>query len=185
MTFASHAATSARTRNWLAMTLLEIMFAVSIGGIVLAAIATLLVHTSRSFAAIGNYNDLDNASRNALDLMSRDIREARALTAFTTNQITLQDNDSNTLVFAYSPIAHNFTRRIGTKAPTVLLEQCDYLNFSIYQRNPSNDWTWYPVSSNLISTAKMIDVSWKCSREILGKKINTESVQTAKFVIRN
>jgi hypothetical protein len=31
----------------------------------------------------------------------------------------------------------------------------------------------------------MIDVSWKCSREILGAKINTESVQTAKIVIRN
>jgi len=28
-------------------------------------------------------------------------------------------------------------------------------------------------------------VSWKCSRTILGAKINTESVQTAKIVLRN
>ena len=34
-------------------------------------------------------------------------------------------------------------------------------------------------------TAKLIDVSWKCSRKIMGEKLNTESVQTAKIVIRN
>ena len=185
MTFASQPAASERTRHRLAMTLLEMMMAVSIGGLVLAAIGSLLLHTTRSFVAIGNYNDLDSASRNALDLLSRDVRQSRALTSFSTNQITLQANDSNTLVYAYSPTTHKLTRRIGTKDATVLLEQCDYLNFFIYQRNPSNGWTWYPVTSNLISTAKLIDVSWKCSRQILGKKVNTESVQTAKFVIRN
>jgi hypothetical protein len=30
-----------------------------------------------------------------------------------------------------------------------------------------------------------VDVSWKCSRQILGEKVNTESVQTAKIVMRN
>ena len=167
------------------MTLLEILMAVSIGGLVLAAISFLFLNTLRSFAAIGNYADLDNASRNALDVLSRDVRQAHVLTGFTTNQITLVANDSNTLVYAYSPSTHKFTRRIGTQSPTVLLKQCDYLNFSIYQRNPSNGWTWYPVSSNLLTTTKLIDVSWKCSRQILGSKVNTENVQTAKFVIRN
>jgi hypothetical protein len=30
----------------------------------------------------------------------------------------------------------------------------------------------------------LIEVSWICSRQIFGKKVNTESVQTAKIVIR-
>jgi hypothetical protein len=33
--------------------------------------------------------------------------------------------------------------------------------------------------------AKLVDVSWLCSRKILGRKVNTESVQTAKIVMRN
>lgn len=185
MKIETHPVTIARTRHQLAMTLVEILVAVAIGGIVLAATGSMFHFTLRSFAAIGNYNDLDNASRNALDVLSRDIRQAHALTSFTTNQIRLMANDSNTLTYTYSPGTGMFTRQHGSASPTVLLEQCDYLNFAIYQRNPSNGWTWYPVRSNLISTAKLIDVSWKCSRQIFGEKVNTESVQTAKFVIRN
>ena len=145
MTFASQPA-FARTRNQLAMTLLEMLMAVSIGGLVLAAISFLFLNTLRSFAAIGNYTDLDNASRNALDVLSRDVRQAQVMTSFTTNQITLLSNDSNTLIYAFSPITHRFTRQYRGST-TVLLEQCEYLRFAIYQRNPSNGWTWYPVKS--------------------------------------
>jgi hypothetical protein len=166
------------------MTLVELLVSFAIGVLALAMLGFISINTMRSFAAIGNYADLDNDSRNALDLLSRDIREAHALTRFTPSEITLMANDSNILVYAHDPDTLQFTRRHGDET-TVLLEQCDYLNFAIYQRNPSNGWTWYPVRSNLISTTKLIDVSWKCSRDILGRKANTESVQTAKFVIRN
>ena len=32
---------------------------------------------------------------------------------------------------------------------------------------------------------KLVDLNWRCSRQILQQKVNTESVQTAKIVIRN
>jgi hypothetical protein len=35
------------------------------------------------------------------------------------------------------------------------------------------------------SAAKLIQVSWICSRDILEARFNTESVQSAKIVIRN
>ena len=104
MTFATQPAACARPRNRVAMTLLELLVAVSIGGLVLAVIGFMYLNTLRSFAAIGNYAELDNASRNALDVLSRDVRQSRSLTAFTTNQITLVANDSNSLTFAYSPV---------------------------------------------------------------------------------
>jgi Tfp pilus assembly protein PilW len=184
MTLVFHPVLRTRNRHQPAMTLLELLVAISIGMLALAVLAFTSVNTMRSFAAIGNYAELDNASRNALDVLSRDIREAHALTGFTPSRITLIANDSNTLVYAHDPDTLQFTRQHGDST-TVLLEQCDYLDFSIYQRNPSNGWAWYPVRSNLISTAKLIDVSWKCSRQILGRKANTENVQTAKYVIRN
>ncbi len=168
-----------------AMTLLEVLIAAMIATIVFAAIGTLAVFTTRSFVALGNYGDLDRASRNALDLLSRDVRQSRALTAYTPTRISLLDNDNvSTLIYNYNSSTGNFTRQSGSDTK-VLLTQCDYLNFNIYQRNPSNNWSWYPVASNQISTAKLIDVSWRCSRQILGQKVNTESVQTAKIVIRN
>ena len=40
-------------------------------------------------------------------------------------------------------------------------------------------------ASNNPAICKLVSVSWRCSRTILGQKVNTESVQTAKIVIRN
>ena len=166
------------------MTLLEMMITVGVGMIALAAVGSMMLYTARSFVASGNYADLDRASFIALDTLSRDLRQSRALTAFTTNKLTLTDNDSGTLIYEYDPATGQFTRQKNGQT-TVLLEQCDFLNFAIYQRNPTKGWNWYPVTTNLVSTTKLIDVSWKCSRKILGAKVNTESVQTAKVVIRN
>ena len=36
-----------------------------------------------------------------------------------------------------------------------------------------------------LSTCKLINMTRKCSRTILGSKLNTESVQTAQVVLRN
>lgn len=168
-----------------ALSLLETMVVMGIVSLMLTAVASFIVYTARSFVAVGNYADLDQASRYTLDVMTRDIRESRALTAFTTNTLTLTAEDNETLVYHFSPSASTLTRRKGTEAPTVMLEQCDYLRFSIYQRSPSNNFSFYPVTDNRWDLAKLVDVSWKCSRQILGEKVNTESVQTAKIVMRN
>ena len=67
------------------MTLVELMVATGVGSIVLAAVMALSLFSARSFAALGNYVDLDIKSRTALDQMSSDIRQADKLTAATTN----------------------------------------------------------------------------------------------------
>jgi Tfp pilus assembly protein PilW len=178
--------TSNARRQRAGMSLLEVMIASSLGMIALAAVGSLSLFTARSFVASGNYADLDRASFVALDTLSRDVRQSRALTEFTTNKLTLKDNDNLALIYEYKPSTGQFTRqKNGTT--TVLLNQCDVLKFAVYQRTPTNGWNWYPLtsSSNVTATAKLIDVSWKCSRKILGAKVNTESVQTAKVVIRN
>jgi hypothetical protein len=36
-----------------------------------------------------------------------------------------------------------------------------------------------------LSVCKLINMTWKCSRTVLGSKLNTESVQTAQVVLRN
>jgi len=167
-----------------AMTLVELMVAVTIGAIILAAVGKLSLFTARSFVALGNYSDLDQASRNALDIMSREIRQTRALTTYATNQLIFQDYDGAQLTYVWDPNPNVLTlSRIKGAQTKVLLRQCDFLSFGIYQRNPSNNFNFYPVASP--AAAKLINVSWRCSRQIFQKKVNTESVQTAKIVIRN
>ena len=56
------------------------MVALALSSMLLARAGSLWLFGSRSFAAMGNYADLDARSRNALDLMSRDIRQATQVT---------------------------------------------------------------------------------------------------------
>jgi len=166
------------------LTLMEMVVAVGIGSVVLAAVGSLSVFTAKSFVAMGNYSDLDRASTFALDTLTHEIRQTRSLSAFATNRLVFVDQDNNPLTYAYDSGARQLTRTKGTSTK-VLLKQCDYLVFGISQRNPSNNFTFYPVSSTNYATTKLVDVSWRCSRQIFGQKVNTESVQTAKIVIRN
>lgn len=178
--FNSSAARLKRSRQGLS--LVEFMVAMAIASIIFLAVSSLSLFSARSFVAMGNYADLDRASQNALDLMSREIRQTKALTAFQSNSLTFLDSDDKPLTYIYSPATGSLTRQ-KSGVSTVLLQQCDFLKFSMSQRNPSNGFAFYPTTD--VSVAKLIDVSWRCSRKILGAKVNTESVQTAKIVIRN
>jgi type II secretory pathway pseudopilin PulG len=163
-------------------TLVEMMVAMGLGVFVLAVVATLTVYTARSFVAMGNYNDLDRASTYALDSMNREVRQAAELVNYSTNRIELRLLDGTPLIYNYDSQAGTLTQTKGGNRE-VLLQQCDFLRFNVYQRNPSNDFSFYPTA--VPDQVKLLDVSWRCSRQILGQKVNTESVQTSKIVIRN
>lgn len=165
-----------------AFTLVEVLVAMGLGVFVLAVVATLTMFTARSFVAMGNYNDLDRASTHALDTMSREVRQAAQLVSYSSNQVSFALLDGTDLTYQYDPQAATLTQIKGGQRE-VLLEQCDFLRFNVYQRNPSNDFSFYPTS--VPGQVKLLDVSWRCSRQIFGAKLNTESVQTSKIVIRN
>jgi hypothetical protein len=154
------------------MTLVEIMVALAVASILLLAVATLGLYGGRSFAGLANYTDLDARSRHALD----------RLTASTSTSLTFEDADGSSLQYVYSPDDRTLSRVKGG-VTEVLLTECDNLSFAIFQRNPINGtYNQYPTASP--ATTKLINVTWTCSRKILGNTMNTENVQTAKVVIR-
>lgn len=173
------------------MSLVEMMVAVGVGSIALLAVMQLSMFTSRSFAALGNYADLDRASRNALDNMSRDIRQARVLDGYSTNSVKFMNMDTNSwFKYEWNPSTKEVTRSTGVGVSTtpqtseVILKGCDYFRFRVWLRNPTEGF-WFPYSATAQpALTKLVDVSWKCSRRVISQ-FNTESVQTAKIVLRN
>jgi len=164
-------------------TLMEVMVASALGVLALALVGSLSWFTSRSFAAVANYVDLDQASQFALDKMSREIRQAQQLTDFTATSLTFADVDHNPLSFIYDPETRTLVRVSGGQTNT-LLQGCDFLQFSKYQHTPiSNTFDAYDPA--FVTNTKLIRVTWMCTRKILGAKVNTESVQSAKIALRN
>jgi Tfp pilus assembly protein PilW len=167
-----------------AFTLMEYLVGMALAGMVLLILSQLTFYTGRSFAALYNYIELDRYSRNALDQMTYKIRQADAMTGFTPTQMTFSYNTSNTLVYTYSPGAKTLTETLGGRTKT-LLTGCDVLNFILYQRNTASG-TYDQFPATLTNNAvKLVQLNWTCSRTVLGGRINTESVQSAKIVIRN
>jgi len=186
-----------RQKLFQAFTLAEALIGTGLGTMVLAAVAMLMMYGSRTSLAVVNYEDLDTKSRYALDIISREIRQANGVLSYQTNlpvtSFTLTNSAQGaTITVSWDSNAGTLTMD-KTGQPTVTnLTQCDKWNFAFYQRTPFPTGTnviFYPATNSAgnldLSECKLISMSWKCSRNILGAKINTESVQTAEIVMRN
>ena len=174
---------SARKRG-AGFTLVELLVAMAIGSLVLGGLAALMFYTGRSFAALANYVDLDAYSRNALDTMSREIRQTRRLVAGTSTRLEFEDFDGGTLVYQFNADARTLTRsKNGVVNTEPLLRECNFLQFSMFQRNPINgQYNQYPTATP--DQCKLVQLRWICSRDLIQSRRNTESVQSAKIVIR-
>jgi prepilin-type N-terminal cleavage/methylation domain-containing protein len=182
------------TRNSSGYTLVEVLVASGIGGLVLAAIMAVTLFSARSFAALVNYVDLDNYSRNALDEMTSEIRQADRLMAGSPTAMTFQfSNPTNntspswTVSYVYNPDARTLSR-IQAGNRKVLLEECDFLDFQFFKRNPAtNSFDLYATAAPPIidpDLCKAVQMRWVCSRTIMQQAVNTESVQSARVIIR-
>jgi hypothetical protein len=166
--------------NVAGMALPEMMVSLAVGALVLMVMALIFMSSARGFASMGNYITMDASSRNALDHMTRDIRQVGALVEFTPTHLKFSalGSPSTYLTYDWDSTSGQLTSlNTGDAAPTVLLTQCDQLAFSLC------DFA-FSGTTNLTS-AKGIVVSWKCSRTVLGNKTTTENMQQGIIVMRN
>lgn len=148
----------------------------------LAALVAVFFFGTRSFHAIINYTELSTKNRTAANVMVREIREANRVSSCTSNSLALVDGSGVTVTYTYDTGQKTLTRQ-RSGVSTVLLTGCDRLKFDLGERNPvGGSYDVYPAAT--AATAKVVDISWMCSRTILGVKQNSESVQTARVVIR-
>jgi len=93
--------------------------------------------------------------------------------------------------YAWDSTSRNLVCQRTGEADRTYLTECDLWDFQIYQRTPhtNGSYLFFPATNSSgaydASLCKLINMTWKCSRTILGNKINTENVQTAQVVLRN
>jgi hypothetical protein len=177
-----------------ALTLVELMVAVAAGSLLLAVVAALSIYGLRSFAAIGNYTDMDEKGRAAMDEISCDLRECTTFTPsgyyYSTNHkwfefVHPQGSIRVEWKQADRTLVTTKVTGSGTMVKTNLTE-CDMWDYTFFQQSPLtnivNGFAGFEAGKNKV---KLINMNWTCSRGLFGNKWNTESVQTAKIVLRN
>jgi prepilin-type N-terminal cleavage/methylation domain-containing protein len=178
-----------------AFTLVEMLVAVAVFSITGAAVMSFFLFGLRTFASMYNYSSLDAQNRSAMDIMSREVRGALQVVSYSTNpaSLTIINDATNVVVYTFNPPPNSsLTRDAGDgvnfpKEHQVLLQNCDLLQFQLYQRNPlTNAFDAFPASTdNWSNTVKLVELTWRTSVNLAPTIVtNSEDVQTARIVIR-
>jgi len=180
----------ARSLSTKGLTLVEVAVAVGIGSLVLLVVTALSMYAMRSFIAMGNYASLDAKNRLALDRMTRDIQQATRVTGVgqsgQVKWLMLTNVESgDTLKYTWYGDERTLECEKSGQPTQVYLTECDEWDFELYQRTarPDSANALFPATDPAVT--KVVEMTWKCSRTLLGKKWSTESVQSARIVLRN
>ena len=182
-------------KSRLAFTVMEVLIASTLFGIAGLALGSVYLFSTRTFAALANYSTLDQNNRNAMDRMTKEIRECDKIMSVTTNAdgniiaINLINSDGNSVTYSFDTQNQNLTRACTADPPPqvrVLVPNCQVLQFKVGQRTPdgTNFDVYPPVTP--VDSIQVLNMTWKAWKRIPGSEIGTsEEIQTAHVVLRN
>jgi len=158
------------------------MIAAALSGMLLTVCLSLTLFTTRSIASMTDSVDLNARTRYAVDRMGKKLRQTSSVESFSPTSITVTF-DGQPLSYTYNPDRRTLVEKEAGKV-TTLLEDCDQVLFALYKRSPvSNSFSQFPVLSGL-DEAKVIQMSWRCSRSLVGKASGSSDMASARFVFR-
>jgi hypothetical protein len=160
------------------------MVATSVGLLVLASAVVLWGYASRNCASLLGYVDLSSNSKNALDRVSQQIRNAKNVQTCNATQLVIIDPDGQKALIAFDHVAKSLVK-VKNSVRTTLLTECTNFQFSIYQRTPISNSFQLITNAWNTNTAKVVEMRWVCHRQVTGDKSSVESQVAAKVVIRN
>jgi len=185
--------TSKRSRAG-GFTLAEYLVATSIGLLAIGAALVLWAYASKTCASLFGYVDLSSTSKNALDRISQEVRNAKEVQSCSATQLMIRvlpvsGTNSDTVIFGYDAGNRRLIRTLvkaanGARESNVLLTECTNFQFSVYSRVPSNS-NWGLNTTWTTNEAKVVQMQWTCIRQITGDTKSVETQVSSKVVIRN
>jgi hypothetical protein len=136
---------------------------------------------------------LNQKSRYASDIISRDIRSANNVISATptpdaATQLVLNAPDdttgTTTITYIWDDVLGTLSR-IKNGQTNVLLSGVNSMSFALKQRPfVGAAYEVFPTAASP-STAKLVSFQWSCSRRLVGSVNNSEGLEAAMVEIRN
>ena len=166
-------------------TLVEVMVAVAIGGIIMAAVMTTYVISIRGFRAIANYAEIHSDGRLAIDYFAKDMRAVSTVSNFGTSNLvvtiptafTVTGSVISNKTVTYSISSGTLYRADSSTGKTSALAHNIYeLGFEMYDKVGN--------TTTLTSNAKGIQVDIKLRKNVQSQ-FQTEDFLSARLDMRN
>jgi prepilin-type N-terminal cleavage/methylation domain-containing protein len=165
--------------------IIEYLVTMTIIAVIVALGAAVSENFMRSVGFLTSAVDLDAKNRLAIDRMSREIRGCDAIDEAWTNGLVLRSG-TNLTTFEYLPATRQLIRADPDTGTEVYLKGCDYVRFDLFGRNTNSLPAAYDNFPSAGTTnAKIVQITWVCSRRMIGLKPTTGRMQSARVVIRN
>ena len=167
--------------------LVEVLMALAIAGVVLAFTASFYLFSMRSFVSMTSHTDMNRQGRIASDILTRDIRSALSVASFNSNQLVLNAGDGSVVTYTYSSATNALTRACNGYSKLLLTGITPgSFAFNVCQR-PTNTVSYeqFPAASGP-ANAKLIAFSWNCAKTMpTATATATEGPKSALVSIRN
>ncbi len=167
-------------------TLVELMIGASLGAVIMAGVLSTFLFLGRSGVNIQNYSDMEAQARKALELFAEDVRQASAITWGSATTITLVVNSAN-IDYAYDSATATFNRRAGGVTRR-LISGITTGSFEFKAFNVAGAEMPLATAANLTaagSSTKQLQISLKCRRTNTTVVAVTNTVLSARFILRN
>ncbi len=165
-----------------AFTIPEALIASAIGAMVILTAVTMMTHLAQSSKAVHAYSQFEQQGRMALDLFTRDVRQANNVSSFASNAIVLA-SPKGLISYTFVPEASVITRQ-DTDTFSVPVRNCLACEFTIFQRNPPLAAYGEFITTTDLAQAKLVEVTWQCGTTNANGTINSSTTQSARVVIR-
>jgi prepilin-type N-terminal cleavage/methylation domain-containing protein len=179
--------TNTKAHRRAGFTLVEMVVAMSIGCILLLFVSSYYLFSLGSFASMASYTSLNVKSRNASDLISRDLRSALSVQSLVSNQLVLNEPSGANCTYAYDASKGNLTRDDGTRTQVLLTGIVpNSFAFSFYGRPTNASPAYESFPGSVPNGAKLVSVKWLCARPgAAGAPAKSEGIQMAIINLRN
>ncbi|MBI2497614.1 MAG: prepilin-type N-terminal cleavage/methylation domain-containing protein [Opitutae bacterium] len=173
-------------RNVRGFTLVEMMIGAALSSFILAGVLSTFLFIGRSGVNVQNYSDMESQARKALETFAEDVRQASAITWNSDVSVTLVVNSAN-VVYQYDSTAATFSRLVSGQTRT-LISGITAGTFTFKAYNVAGTELLVDTAANRTaanSSTKQLQISLECSRSNTTVVAVTNTVLSARFILRN
>jgi len=192
---------SSRRKHFLSrgFTLVEVIVATTLSGVVLAGVLSAVLMISRSGYLLNNYIDMEKEARVALETLGVDARITSEVSWLRTSEtaspygVILTAPDTTIVTYTYNSangqLSRTLTTPSGVVSTSVLITGIQSLTFTAYQYDEGKDYLLIDSSAKtttaMNSLTKMLQVSLSAVRSKTILADATTNVVSARYVLRN
>jgi Tfp pilus assembly protein PilW len=167
-------------------TLAEVMISAGLGAFLLAGVLSTFLFMGRSGANFQNYSDMESQARKALEIFAEDVRQAGSITWNSNVSITLTVN-TVAVVYEYdSGTAAFYRRTAGSTQSLITGITSGSFTFTAFNVNGASlPLTTSGELSAAGSSTKQLQISLEASRTSTTVVAATNTVLSARFILRN